>query len=68
MDFVVNLPAFHGNAIIMVGIDRFAKVGHSWMLPAHFTTCKAVKLFTTMICKVNGYPNSITLDREIIFE
>lgn len=56
MDFMVSLPAFQRNTVIMVFVDQFSKPGHFGMLHTHITACKEVELFTTMLCKLHEYP------------
>lgn len=60
MDFVVTLPAFQNNTVIMVIVDRFSKARPFGMLPTHFTASKVAELFTTIICKLHGI-------REVLF-
>lgn len=67
MDFVVSLPAFQGNTIIMAVVHRFSKAGNFGMLPTQFTACKASELFTTMIYKLHGYPKSIITGKDRTF-
>lgn len=59
MDFVVSLPAFQGNTVIMVVVDRFSNPGHFGMSLAHFIACKVAKLSTTTIYKLHGYLKSV---------
>ncbi|KAK9395375.1 hypothetical protein NXF25_018736 [Crotalus adamanteus] len=63
MDFIVDLPASHGNTVI----DLFSK-------QAHFIPCKGLpsarrlaKLFTTHIYRLNGVPRCIISDRGVQF-
>lgn len=43
MDFVVYLPKYNNNTIIMVIVDRFSKTRHFDMLPTQFTTSEAAE-------------------------
>lgn len=67
MDFIVGLLAHQGQTVILVVIDRFFKASHFGTLPTHFTASKMAELFTQMICKLHGYPNSIISHRDPIF-
>lgn len=68
MNFIVGLPAYQGNSVIMVVIDRFSKATHFRDLPTNFSACKATELFTKIICKLHGYPKSIIGPRPYFFE
>lgn len=50
---------------ILVVVDRFSKVTFG-MLPSSYTSYSVAELFSTMICKLHGFPNSIISDREPI--
>lgn len=67
MDFVVHLPVFNNNTVIMVIVDRFSKAEHFVMLPTHFSAPKAAEVLTTTISKLHGYTRSIISDRDTIF-
>lgn len=67
MNFIVGLPAYQGNSVIMMVMDYFSKAAHFGDLPTNFSSCKAVELFTKIICKLHGYPKSIILDCKPFF-
>lgn len=55
MDFVVSLPAYQENIVILVVIDRFSKAAHFGSLLTQFSACKTAELFMNIICKLYGY-------------
>ncbi|PNX84282.1 hypothetical protein L195_g040340 [Trifolium pratense] len=67
LDFVVGLPSFQANTVILVVVDRLSKAAHFGMLPTQFTAAKVADLFVRMICKLHGMPRSIVSDRDPIF-
>lgn len=67
MDFITHLPVYTGHTVIMVVIDRFSKAAHFGTLPTTFSASQATELFSKIICKLQGYPNSIICDRDPIF-
>jgi hypothetical protein len=67
LDFIVGLPSFHSNTVILVVVDRFSKAAHFGMLPTHHTASKVADLFAKMVTKLHGMPKSIVSDRDPIF-
>lgn len=67
MDFIVSLPTHQGQIVIYVVIDHFSKAAHFRTLLSIFPLVKTVELFTQMVCKLHGYPNTIISDRDPIF-
>lgn len=67
MDFITHLPSYKGNTTILVVVDRFSKAAHFGMLPSTYTAYSVAELFSTMICQLYGFPNSIISDRDPIF-
>lgn len=67
MDFITHLPAYNGHTVIMVVIDRFSKPAHFGILPATFLAYQVAELFSKIICKLHGYPESIICDCDPIF-
>lgn len=63
---ITGLPAFQGQTVILVMVDRFSKATHFGTLPTYFSGCKTADLFMQMICKLHGYPRSIISDRDPI--
>lgn len=47
MDFIVSVPAYHGNGEIMLVTCRFSKAAHFGSLATNFVACKAVELIQT---------------------
>lgn len=43
MDFIVGLPSYQGNTVILVIVDRFSKATHLGMLPTNYTAYKTAK-------------------------
>lgn len=67
IDFVIGLPQFQGNTVILVVVDRFSKACQLGMLPSNFTAYKTVELFTSIYCRHHGFPRSIITDRDLVF-
>lgn len=67
LDFIVGLPSFQGNTMVLVVVDRFSKAAHFGMLPTHLNAVKVADLFAKMVCKLHGMPKSIVSDRDPIF-
>lgn len=67
IDFIVSLPAYQGNTVIIVVIVRLSKAAHFGGLPTNILSCTAAELFTNIICKLHGYPKSIISDQNPIF-
>ena len=67
MDFITGLPVFKGLSVILVMIDRLSKAAHFGILPAFFTAITVASLFTDIVVKHHGFPNSIVSDRDPIF-
>lgn len=67
MDFITHLPSYKGNTTILVVVDRVSKAAHFGMLPSTYTAYSVAELFSTMICQLYGFPNSIISDRDPIF-
>lgn len=43
LDFVISLPAYNNNIVIIVTIDCFSKAEHFGMLPTNFTSSRVVE-------------------------
>jgi hypothetical protein len=67
LDFVIGLPSFQTNTVILVVVDRLSKAAHFGMLPTQFTAVKVADLFAKMICRLHGMPRSMVSDRDVIF-
>jgi hypothetical protein len=67
LDFVIGLPSFQTNTVILVVVDRLSKAAHFGMLPTQFTAVRVADLFAKMICRLHRMPRSIVSDRDVIF-
>lgn len=45
MDFIISLLAYHGQAVIMVVLEKFFEVAHFGTLPHNFFAYKATTLY-----------------------
>lgn len=54
MDFMVGMPTYQGQTVILVVIDQFSKAAHFRSLTTHFSTCKTVEVFMQMNCNTLG--------------
>jgi hypothetical protein len=59
MDFIVGLPKYGKNSIIMVVVDRLSKYAHFCSLPHHFTPTLVEQFFLDHIFRLHGMPTSI---------
>jgi hypothetical protein len=67
MDFIVGLPKYGNNLVIMVVVDRLSKYAHFCSLQHPFTAAKVDQIFMDNIFKLHGMPNSIVSDRDSTF-
>lgn len=67
LDFIVGLPSYRGNSVILVIMDRFSKGLHLGALPQHHTTLSVVRLFMEISGKLHGMPRSLVSDRDPLF-
>lgn len=67
MDFIAGLPLSKRKSAIMVVVDRLTKYAHFGTLPPNFTTSIMALLFTEVVIKLHGYPNSVISGRDPIF-
>ena len=67
MDFIVGLPVYKGNTVILVVVDRFSKGIHLGMLPTGHTAHMVASLFLNIVVKLHGFPRSIVSDRDPLF-
>jgi len=67
LGFIIGLPSFQNNTVILVVVDCFSKAAHFGMLPTNFTANKVVDLFGQMVFKHHGMPHSMVSDRDVIF-
>lgn len=67
LDFIVGLPPYHGNTVILVIVDKFSKGIHLGMLPVTHTALMVASLFVKIMVKIHGIPNSLVFDRDPLF-
>ena len=67
LDFIVGLPAYQGNTVILVVVDRFSKGIHLGMLPISHTAHMVASLFVNIVVKLHGLPQSLVSDRDPLF-
>lgn len=67
LDFILGLPEYKGNTVILVVVDRFSKGVHLGMLPTAHTAFMVATLFLDMVVKIHGVPRSLVSDRDPIF-
>ena len=67
LDFILGLPLYHGNSVILVVVDRFSKGIHLGMLPAAHTAHVVASLFIEIVGKIYGLPRSLVSDRDPLF-
>ena len=64
LDFIMGLPLYHGNSVILVVVDRFSKGIHLGMLPSSHTAHTVASLFMDNVGKIHGLPRSLVSDRD----
>ncbi|WVY97999.1 hypothetical protein V8G54_030150 [Vigna mungo] len=67
LDFIMGLPLFQGDVVILVVVDRFSKGAHFGLLPTQFMSFKVAQLFLDIVCKHHGFPYSLVSDRDPVF-
>ena len=67
LDFIMGLPPYQGNTVILVVLDQFSKGVHLGMLPAAHTAHAVASLFLTIVVKIHGQPRSLVSDRDPLF-
>ena len=67
LDFIMGLPSYRGNSIILVIVDRFSKGIHLGSLPQHHTASGVAQLFMEIFGKLHGMPRSLVSDRDPLF-
>ena len=67
LDFITSLPAYRGNTVILVVVDRFSKGIHLGMLPPSHSALTVAKLFLDIVVKIHGMPRSLVSDRDPLF-
>lgn len=64
MDFITDLLLIQGKSVIMVTVDRLSKFAHFGALASNFNASMVFELFTSMVVKLHGIPESIVSDRD----
>ena len=59
MDFITSLPNSHGYTAVLVVVNRLSKHAHFGALPRSYSASKVADLFSQMVCKLHGIPQSI---------
>ena len=67
LDFIVGLPLYHGNTMILVVVDRFSKGIHLGMLPSSHTAHTVATLFMDIVGKIHGLSRSLVSVRDPLF-
>lgn len=67
LDFIMGLPLYNGNSVILVIVDRFSKGIRLGMLPASHTALTVASLFMEIVGKIHGLPRSLVSDRDPLF-
>lgn len=67
LDFIVGLPAYKGNTVILGVVDRFSKGIHLGMLPTAHTANMVASLFMNTVVKLHGLPHSLVSDHDPLF-
>lgn len=67
LDFIIDLPLYHGNTVILVVVDRFPKGIHLGMLPPSHTAHTVACLFMDIVGKTHGIPWSLVFDCDLLF-
>lgn len=57
--FINGLPAYQGNIVIEVVVDRFSKAAHFGGLHINFLACKPADLFTNIILNCTVTPKAL---------
>lgn len=67
LDFILGLPPYQGNTMILVVVDQFSKGIHLGMLPTTHTAHMVASLFLNIVVKLHGVPWSLVSDRDLLF-
>lgn len=67
LDFIMGLPSYHGNSVILVIVDRFLKGVHLGMLPQHHTISGVASLLMKISGNLHVMPRSLVSDRDPLF-
>lgn len=61
MDFISSLPKSNGYEVILVVIDRFMALAHSYY------ALQVAQMYLDNVFKLHGWPKSIVSDRDSLF-
>lgn len=61
LDFIVGLPTYQGQTIILIVVDRFSEGLHLGMLQPHYTA------YMDIMGKLHGMPCSLVSNRDPLF-
>lgn len=64
LDFIIDLPSFRGNTVILLVVDHFSKGIHLGMLPTSHSALTIALLFIDIVGKLHGMPWSLVSDRD----
>ena len=67
LDFIMGLPQYQGNTVLLVVVDRFSKGIHLGMLPSNYSALMMASLFLDIVVKLHGLPRSLVSDRDPLF-
>lgn len=67
LDFIIGLPPYHDNTVILIVVDRLLKGMHLGMLPTVHTAHTVASLFLELVVKIHGVPRSLVSDRDLLF-
>lgn len=63
LDFVIGLPPFKGNTVIVTTVDWFSKPAHVLALPKLPTAVETANLLVDQVFRLPGTPSKIVSDR-----
>jgi len=67
MDFIIGLPPYVGNTIILVVIDKLSKYAHFSPLKVDYSSKVVAKTFMKSVVKLHGFPKTIVFDWDKVF-
>jgi len=67
LDFIVDLPPYQGNTVLLVVVDWFSKGIHLGMLPSNHSALMTESLFLDFVVKLHGLPWSLVSNCDPLF-
>lgn len=67
LDFIIVLPSYQENIVILVVVDHFSKGVHLSILPPTHTAHMVASLFVDIVIKIHNIPQSLLSDRDPLF-